>query len=372
MDGIPQRARKAVRLCPWMDGIPQRARKAVRLCPWMDGIPQRARKAVRLCLLFVIFPAHLIASPKANDYHPFETRDQNLFNLIHGQALPTSASLNKKTQSLWSSSLVITNTLNIESNVNESIYLDYEAYRFNFSYQYGLSENWNLKIDVPVIYQGGGVFDSAIDSWHKFIGLPRGKRPLVENNQYNINYAYQTQPLLNLDESSITLSDMQIAVARSIIEKNNTTMSLWASLKLPTGDKNKLSSNGATDFSTWLALNQQLAQSWVINLNAGAVVLGKDEYQNIPLSDYAVYGHIMLGWLVTEDINLKVQLQGHTSYYDQSQLKILGNSYFLTFGTSIKLGRCQQLDFAVSEDIKVDASPDASLLINWRSYTSQC
>ncbi|MCK5396401.1 MAG: hypothetical protein KAJ32_10430, partial [Gammaproteobacteria bacterium] len=54
-------------LCPRMDGIPQGARKAMRLCPWMDGqiftpgnictstihggrIPQRARMAVRLCL----------------------------------------------------------------------------------------------------------------------------------------------------------------------------------------------------------------------------------------------------------------------------------------------------------------------------------
>ena len=58
MGGIPQGARKAVRLCPWMDGLKtapcvfrtshirvgrilQGARKAVRLCPWMDGMPQR-------------------------------------------------------------------------------------------------------------------------------------------------------------------------------------------------------------------------------------------------------------------------------------------------------------------------------------------
>ncbi|NOQ69049.1 MAG: hypothetical protein GQ573_02935, partial [Gammaproteobacteria bacterium] len=49
---IPQKARKAVRLCtgstvyrkePWM---------AVRICPGMDGIPQGARKAVWLCLLY--------------------------------------------------------------------------------------------------------------------------------------------------------------------------------------------------------------------------------------------------------------------------------------------------------------------------------
>lgn len=334
-----------------------------------------------LCLLVFTFPAHLIASADDIDYasfnhHPFETRDQNLFNLIHGQALPTSARLNKKAQSLWSSSLVITNTLNIQSYndsvTSEDIYLDYEAYRFNLSYQYGLNENWNLRLDIPVIHQSGGFFDSAIDNWHDFFSLPRASRPFVENNQYDIQYDYQAQALVKLDETSTTLGDIQLAVARSVVENKNTTMSLWASLKLPTGDKNKLSSNGAIDFSAWLALNQQLSKNWLINLNAGAVVLGKDEYQNIPLSDHALYGHIMLGWLLTDKINLKVQLQGHTSYYDQSQLKVLGDTYFLSFGTSIKINSCQQLDFVVSEDIKVDASPDASFVISWRNYTSRC
>ncbi|RKZ62066.1 MAG: hypothetical protein DRQ44_11315 [Gammaproteobacteria bacterium] len=341
----------------------------------MNGIPQGARKAVWLCLLISLFPAHLIASTENDnqaDFQPFETRDQNLFNLIHGQALPTNARLNSQSQGLWSSSLAITNTLNIQSNNNEDIYLDFEAYRFNFSYQYGLNDKWNLKLDVPLIYQSGGFFDSAIDSWHEFWGLPRANRPLVEDNQYDIQYAYQSQTLVDLNESSTTLGDIQLAIARSLIENNSTTMSLWASVKLPTGNEDKLTSNGATDLSAWLALNQQLSENWVINLNTGAVILGSNNYKNIPLSDYALYGHIMLGWLVTDNINLKLQLQGHSSYYEQSQLAILGNTYFLTFGGTLTLNQCNQLDFALSEDIKVEASPDASFLISWRSYTSGC
>ncbi|NOQ87476.1 MAG: hypothetical protein GQ550_01000, partial [Gammaproteobacteria bacterium] len=68
----------------------------------------------------------------------------------------------------------------------------------------------------------------------------------------------------------------------------------------------------------------------------------------------------------------KLQFQGHTSYYDQSQLTILGDTYFLTFGGTITINQCNQLDIAMSEDIKVNASPDASLVISWRSYTSHC
>jgi hypothetical protein len=221
------------------------------------------------------------------------------------------------------------------------------------------------------MHQSGGAFDSAIDSWHEFFGLPRAMRPDVEHNQDKIEYTFQQQTLLDLNEASTTLGDIQIAIARSVIENNSTTLSLWASLKLPTGDEDNLSSNGATDYSAWIALNQQLTDNWLINLNAGAVVLGRNNYKNIPLSEYALYGHVMLGGLVTDNINLKLQLQGHTSYYEQSQLKILGDTYFLTFGGTITINQCNQLDIALSEDIKVNASPDASLLINWR-HASHC
>ena len=89
-------------------------------------------RSLAFFMFVVFFPLDVSASTEktayqAESFQPFETRDQNVFNLIHGQALPTSARLNKKTQGLWSTSLIITNTLNIESKHNESIYLDYES-----------------------------------------------------------------------------------------------------------------------------------------------------------------------------------------------------------------------------------------------------
>ncbi len=221
------------------------------------------------------------------------------------------------------------------------------------------------------MHQRGGFFDSAIDKWHVLLGLPRASRPFVENNQYKINYQNQNILFIDLNESTTALGDIQIAIARSLLKDSQRSLSLWSSLKLPTGDTDKLSGNGATDFSTWLALNQQLNQHWLINVNTGIVILGKDTFQGIPLTDHAFYGHIMLGWKTSNNINLKIQLQGHTSYYHQSQLKILGGSYFLTLGGSIKMNPCNQLNLAMSQDINVGASPDVSLLISWR-HTAGC
>ena len=335
-------------------------------------MPQRISMAAWLSLCVAILFITVAKADNQTDFQPFDTRDQNLFNLIHGQALPTNARLNRKSQGRWSTGLAITNAINIESTANESIYLDYEAYRFNFSYQYGLNDQWDLKLDVPLIYQSGGIFDSAIDEWHGFFGLPDGKRPFVTRDQYEVLYASGAQTAVKLDAASSSLGDIQIALARSLVENSNTTVSLWGSVKLPTGNENKLTGSGATDISAWLALNQRLSKNWVINLNGGAVMPGANDYKGIALANYALYGHAMLGWAATENINLKVQLQGHSSYYAQSDLNVLGDVYILSFGGSIKINQCNQLNIAFTEDIKVDASPDASLLFSWHSYTSDC
>ena len=306
------------------------------------------------------------------DFEPLSTRDQNILNLLHGQALPTNASLIERSDNKWNTSLIITNTLNTESNSNEYIYLDYESYRFNLSYQRGLSDNWNLKLDIPLVHTTGGVFDSAIDDWHAFFGLERGNRPYVEDNQFQVFYSYQDQALIDLDESSTTLGDIQLAIARTLKEDSNSSMSIWAAVKLPTGDEDYLSGSGATDVSAWFAMNQSISQNWFLNLNAGAVFLGQDSFNDIPLADYTVYGHAMLNWLLIDGFSLKLQLQGHSSYYDESQLDILGDTAFLTFGGTIEINQCQQLDIAMSEDIIVDASPDASLIISWHHFPGAC
>lgn len=327
-----------------------------------------------MCLLFLLFfnPARLLATPDDHAYTPFTTRDQNLFNMIHGQGLPVSAALTAPSQSLWSTSLSITNAINIKAGAAEEIDLDYESYRLNLSWQYGLNRNWNIKLDIPLLYQSGGIFDSTIDRWHRFFGMPRGKRPKVEDNRYRVSYSNDGLNRVDLNESSLSLADIQLAAGRHLLQGRNTAISLWGGLKIPTGNENRLSGSGATDLSAWLALNQKLSRSWLINANAGAVFPGGSDYQGMVLADSVWYGHIMLGWLFNEALHFKLQLQGHTSYYPNSRTRILGDTYFLLFGGSININRCQKLDISVSEDIKVDASPDVSLLLNWRHYTSGC
>ena len=202
--------------------------------------------------------------------------------------------------------------------------------------------------------------------------MDRGSRPYVEDNQYRINYEYQNQTLVDLEDNSTNIGDIQLAIAHTLKDEKDSSMSVWVSLKLPTGDEDYLSGSGATDISACLAMNRAISPNWRLNLNAGTVVLGQDYFNDIAVSDFTLYGYAMLNWLLTEGLSLKLQLEAHSSYYDNSELKILGDTALLTFGGTIDINQCQHIDIAMTEDIIIDASPDASLIISWHHFPGAC
>ena len=74
----------------------------------------------------------------------------------------------------------------------------------------------------------------------------------------------------------------------------------------------------------------------------------------------------MLAWQLVEWLDLKLQVNGHTGYYKNNSLRLLGSTYIGTFGASFHVNARNDIDASVNEDIKVSASPDVSFMLNWR------
>ena len=327
-------------------------------------------------LVTLILSSYFYTDVARADFSPFQTRDQNPYNLIHGQPLPVNAQIAKPDQPLWNTGFTVTNTLNIESTSSNSIYLDYESYQINASLQYALNRHWSLKMDLPVIYKGGGFLDSAINNWHEFFNLPQADRPNVANDLYQIKRVDNNMTVNDIQSSATRIGDIQLALANEFYKRPDTTISAWAGLKLPTGNSEQLTGNDAVDASLWLAANQRLSERWFFNGNAGLVfpaviITGTRTANNTSLNNQVLFGHMMLAWRTTPWLDLKIQLNGHTSYYKNNDLRLLGSTYTGTFGGSFHLNECHSLDISFSEDIKVSASPDASFTANWR-YQPDC
>ena len=319
---------------------------------------------LRLAFLIPI----VISSANVSAEQPFLTQDQNPFSLIHGQPQPVAARLPEANAAQWSLTLDVTNTLNAESNNSEKLLIDFESYNLRFAWLYGLNEDWALKIELPLIHYGGGFLDNTIDGWHDFFHLPRANRPNVTDNQFHIFYEKNGQTLINLNTANSGLGDIQIALGRNMMKKQDSALSLWVSADLPTGDSSNLTGNDASDLSLWLAGDYQFHPEWSVDANIGVLFPGGNHVSNLAIEDQVLFVYTGIQWQVYESFDLRMQFNGHSQFYSDSQLLLLGSAYNMVLGGRIHVSECSDIDLAFSEDIQVGATPDVSFLLSWKSH----
>lgn len=298
---------------------------------------------------------------------PFLTRDASPFSLIFGLPLASAAKLLENPQSRWISSLNISNTINAQQNANENLFIDIETWNINFIYDYGLNEDWMLRVQLPYIVHSGGFLDSSIDSYHRALGLPEDIRPNFPQDQININLSLNSQNLLNTNTQQSALGDASIQMAWQAQQSEDSAISYWFSLKLPTGDAQKLTGSGATDLAAWAAMNYRLSGTRWIYGQGGLLYMGDSDLFSNDQNNLAAFGNAGIKFQPWDAIKLKAQFDFHSAFYD-SNLEFLGPVLQLTFGGSYAINPRHQLDFAIVEDIQNGASPDVNFNISWWIY----
>ncbi len=318
------------------------------------------------------FLLSLILSVPAANAEPFQTREQNPFTLVYGQPLPTPARIPTAGKLNYTASLDVANTVNIEVKGSESLYVDFESYQLSLGGVYSLNDKWALKLDVPFIYRGSGVFDHAIDEWHELLGLPEGDRPLVAEDQFNIFYDANGITSYNLSSSKSGIADSQLGIGYSLHQDEQSALSIWASIDMPTGDNTRLTGNDDFDYAFWLAGSYNLGDRSSAYANLGAVLPGDSVLTDLETESAVLYGYAGAQFAFNPTIAVKLQLGAHSGYYENTSLEFLGETLLLTLGATFTTSNCSALDIGLSEDVKVDASPDVSLLLSWKSTFGEC
>ena len=303
---------------------------------------------------------------------PFLTQDQNPFSLINGQPQPVPARLPATGEAQWSLSLDITNTLNIENGSQESILLDYEAYVMRYGVLYGLADNWALMLDIPLIDRGGGFLDNYIDRWHRAFNLQEADRPNVGHDRFQITYENNGTTEYDIGTSAEGLGDIQIGLGHRFHQNTSTTAGIWLVADLPTGDRDRLTGNDALDISALVTGAYRINARWDTDANLGLLFPGSHQFGALESKDAVLFGHAGVSWAPHPLFDLRIQFGGHTQYYSGSNLRPLSSALNIVFGGTLHLGKCSDLDLAVSEDIRVGVTPDVSFLFSWRSRVGDC
>lgn len=295
---------------------------------------------------------------------PYASRDQNPLVAIYGFPLPVNARLLPANESQWRLTLNISNTVNIEETAALQLRVDAETHQLNLLYAYSVSDSWMLRLQGSITQLGAGFLDRWINDYHNLFGLKEGDRPYVDVNQFQIYVRSQSTTLLNLQAPQSGLSDLQIQLGTQLQKTANNATSLWISVKLPSGDSVKLTGSGATDFALWLSTQQQLESNTWLYATLGSLYMSDTDVLPSLHNHNAEFGNLGLSYSYNDWLQLKAQLDVHSTVYN-TQLDFLDSAVELTFGGNIKVNAFNEIDLAVSEDIKYGSSPDVTFNISW-------
>ena len=327
-----------------------------------------------LLALSVMLPG-TATSATAMDIIPFRSSNQSPLIRIFG--LPAIGSALVVPAGHFEATLTSDVSNNSTSGISptDTIMLDGETYRFNLAARYGITPKFQIGIDIPYLANSGGFLDGFIEGFHDTFGLPQGMRKSSPRNRLLYQYTRNGVTKVQVDDGSSGIGDIRLSGAWQLYHDGTEAplaVALHGSIKLPTGNSNRLFGSGSTDFALWLTAsdNFQLPLGRLTLYGAaGGMALTDGEVLKDQQRNLAGFGSLGFGWSPLQWLTLKVQADAHTSLYTGSSLKqVNSGSVQLVSGGTIGFTRNTSFDVGVSEDVMVDTAPDVVFHFALRSF----
>lgn len=288
----------------------------------------------------------------------FATRDQN--PLVRGFYLPLPSDARQDAGAALSATLLLSNTLNVESSAHESLFVDGESAALDLAYENALAPGWRYRFSVPLLHDSGGVLDSVIDTWHEAFGFPRGSRPFYPKRQ--IDYSYVGEGRVDLDHPQSSIGDLAADLGWYALDDARRTVSLWGGLKAPTGSVADLTSDGAWDGALWAHAALRWPK-WQLGAEIGVVQPLGDELFAGKAHRTSEFARFAASRALGPIWTLRAQLDGQSARVADSDLRFLGPSMQLTVGAVRRLSGRWRIQMGFAEDIAVNTAPDITFFL---------
>lgn len=316
-----------------------------------------------LALFTAITPLLAVASEAPQ---PFYVGDMSPLSMNFGAPLATAPAVLDRGQWQWQLGLNLSNTLHIEDRGDEQLLVDAETSRHVLAFDVGISEGIDLRLELPFVGHEAGSLDGFVDDFHDGFGFPEGKRPLVAEDQFAIQYVRDGETLLDISDKQSGLGDVSLSLVQRIPTDYEDHLSYGVRLKFPTGDVDKLTGSDTHDIALWLHAASEIVLDWQHYLSIGGVYMEADEGLLAEIREDAYY-FLTYGvqWRANHRVSFKLQANAQTDVYD-SETRLLGHSSSLAMGGTLHLPNQFDLDIAVVEDVDVGTSSDVVFHLNLR------
>jgi hypothetical protein len=311
---------------------------------------------------------------QAVDITPFDTKNQSPVVQIYGLPGTGTAVLLSPGQGEFRTVLDYSSNYVDDAKKGEHIVLDGETARIIVGGRYGLSDKVECGVEIPYVIHGGGFLDSFIIHYHDFFGFSQGGRDQAPRNRLHYLYTRDGEEKMKVDSSSNGLGDISLTAGFQIYHDKNEyprAVALRTSLKLPTGDSDQLQGSGSMDMAVWITASDDHKLSsghWTLFGAAGLMGMTDGKVLQEQQQNLVGFGTVGAGWSPLSWIAFKLQMNAHTPFFSDSDLKELdANAVQLLIGGTLSLSKQTTLDIGVSEDLAVKTSPDVSFHFDVRT-----
>ncbi len=250
---------------------------------------------------------------------------------------------------------------------------DGETHSLTARLQFDALRRLRIGFQLPWISHSGGFMDGPIDAWHDLFGLNEGIRPRLEQDQLNYVLQRDGTDVFRLDDSVSGVGDLHIGVAGELgsfarYAEPGTVSGYFQrvpwrmvlNVKLPTGDIDKLTGSGSSDFAVglgWRTPPDAVGRiRWWFDM--GIVFPGEVDIVGLDTVSQAFFYDAAMTIRIVRRLDAILQLAGNSALYSGDVSQLGNSSAQLAVGGLWHMTPGLGLRFGILEDILSESAPD--------------
>jgi len=193
---------------------------------------------------------------------------------------------------------------------------DMEIWRTALTFGYGLTEQLDVRVEIPFLSNGGGFLDGFINWYHSVFNAPTGGRELVGNNQFSYRLTQGGTTLINHSPAIIGLSDIIIRFKYLLSDHWNLPfkVAIASYIKLPTGQTSKGFSSGHIEPGFSLFFEKSLKRFHFATQVGYVFLTGHANLDSIMSQGFFQFGQ-SLEFQLWNGLSIITQITGNTSAF---------------------------------------------------------
>lgn len=276
------------------------------------------RRQTQLVLSLLVFflisvPSHArITDPRP--YGPLKVRTQNpLYQQFITLPIESAQTLNAH-QFETEIQTTHSNVFELEIVGQTQLRFDMEQWRTIFTMGYGITDNLDVKIELPFVNSTAGFLDGFVQWYHNLFGLPNGGREFFPNYEYRFELSQNGTQLFSHSASGFGPADMLVRSKYLLPFDWPVKVALVPTIKIPTGKITSGLSSGNFDLGGHILVEKNLRRFHFVSQLGGAWISGHDHLDPI-LKNYFIQFGQSAEWQIADGVSLIAELTGNTPLF---------------------------------------------------------